>query len=110
MIYLQTAGKTYTLGNRIFHCDANNRHVLCNTPAEAEMILGYLGLQAGTITPCASLDDTSKLSHLSGQRISVFHRNVKYECDCLLAAGVPKGVDTTVPCKLTYRRIASDTN
>lgn len=108
MIYFQAGGMSYTLGNKIFKCNDEDRYVLCNSEAEAEDVMNTIGINIGEIKKCASLDDTSKLVHLCGERVTVYHRNNKYVCDTLLALGAPYGVDTTKSLKLQYRRAPSD--
>lgn len=108
MIYIKGKVFTYMLGNRIFYCEGCGRHVLCDNAVQAAHILSTLGLEAGEITQCASLDETTKFKHLCGERITVVHRQSQYICDTKLALGSPSTIDTTRPLTLIYKRCAND--
>lgn len=108
MLYIKGLTTIHSLGNRIFHCDGSDRYVLCNTPVQAGTVLNCLGLSVGTIKQCASLDATSIIKHMCGERLTILHRNERYTCDTLLACGSPATMDTTRPLNIVWKKSEYD--
>ena len=108
MMFVKTPLMTYSMGNRIYYCENVDRYVLCNTSTEVAVVMSALGLPFEETKQVASLDETTIIKHLYGERVTVYHRGAQYECDTLFALGVPIGIDTTKPSTFVYRRVAND--
>ena len=92
------------LGEHIFYAEHADHYVLAPSLSQAEEILTVQGLPISDIKHACTLTAASKLMHRLGSRMSVVHNGCTHVVDTVLALGVPKGLDTTKPCHITYRR------
>ena len=104
MFYISTPIKTYTLGNNIFYAEECGRYVMCDTKQQVLSILEALGFKSKTISHVERLNESATILHRCGERLAVRIGSRTYDTDSILALGTPKGVDTTKPLTIVYRR------
>lgn len=104
MFIISTPIKVYSLGNNIFYSESANRHIMCDTAQQAIEILSTLGFHATDIVQVERLNESATVLHRCGERLAVRIGSRTYDTDSLLALGTPKGLDTTHPLTIIYRR------
>lgn len=92
------------LGEEIFYSESADHYVLAPSISQAEEVLTIQGLPATDIKHACTLTEASRLLHRLGARVTVVHNGYTHVVDTVLALGVPKGLDTTKPCHIIYRR------
>lgn len=92
-----------SLGDTIY-CFDDERFVLAPDESVAKEIMEQLRIHWSKVECIGEVTSTCKATHRLGTTISVVKSGVLYVLDTVLVFGSPRGLDTTVPNKIVYKR------
>ena len=91
------------LGDVVFSTE-EGRFVLAKNQIMAISILDKLRVSAKGLRKVCTLTEANVVVHRNGATVCASHKGEVYELDTVLVFGSPRGLDTTCPNRVVYKR------
>lgn len=91
------------LGDVVYSTENESVCVIATSRALAEQILVRQHITPTNLKKVCTLTRASNIVHRNGATVNIMHNGKAYEAYTIFTLGVPKGIDTTKPCRVAYR-------